>query len=57
MAWDADLIQFMKRQGQDGSLPGIALATMTGPKSCKLKDGTWTGGTAICRTSGQSAGG
>ena len=39
MAWDADLIQFMKRQGQDGSLPGIALATMTGPKSCKLKDG------------------
>ena len=39
MAWDADLIQLMKQQGQDNSLRGIALATMTGPKSCKLKDG------------------
>ena len=39
MAWDADMIQLMKQQGQSGSLPGIALATMTGPKSCKLKDG------------------
>lgn len=39
MAWDADMIQLMKQQGQGGSLPGIALATMTGPKSCKLKDG------------------